>query len=86
MVEREARRGPWRRRKSAGIKARRNGYTHLRDSRHQRATGRLSKITRADVRREGFVSMGPREFVAMFCEHNKVVPRTMVNRIEFEYV
>ena len=46
----------------------------------------LKTITATEVRREGFPSMTPAEFVAFFCEHNKCVPDVYVNRIEFQYV
>lgn len=39
-----------------------------------------------EVIKEGFPKMTPREFVEMFCEHNKVEPARPVNRIEFEHV
>jgi hypothetical protein len=35
---------------------------------------------------EGFPDMTPREFVAMFCKHNKkVTPETVITRIVFAY-
>jgi hypothetical protein len=46
----------------------------------------LWRIDKADVRREGFVSMSRREFIAMFCEHNGCAPYTRVNRIAFEFL
>jgi hypothetical protein len=47
---------------------------------------RLSAMKRSDVRREGFVSMGKSEFIAMFCRHHRVRRSKIVNRIEFEFV
>ena|SRR5436190_14271355 len=47
---------------------------------------KLCNMQRSDVRREGFVSMGKGEFIAMFCRHNKCRPSKRVNRIEFEFV
>lgn len=44
---------------------------------------RLSAITQADVRREGFAS-SPAQFVAMFVRHNGCMPETEVNVIDFE--
>jgi hypothetical protein len=44
---------------------------------------RLDTITADDVRREGFESMTPEEFVDFFCKVNKCEPRTIVTRIEF---
>lgn len=35
---------------------------------------------------EGFPHLSGRQFVAMFCQHMKVQPDQIVNRIEFEYV
>lgn len=46
----------------------------------------LNAITCADVAREGFPDMTPREFVAMLVKHYRVDPSARVNRIEFEYV
>lgn len=39
-----------------------------------------------ECRREGFPGMSPGRFIAMFCDANRVLPSTEVNRIEFEYV
>ena len=41
---------------------------------------------RREVALEGFPEMTPMQFVAMFCEHMKADPYTIVNRIEFEYI
>lgn len=42
---------------------------------------------RAEVIREGFPEMTPREFVQMFCRtHQGCTPSKKVTRIEFEYV
>lgn len=49
----------------------------------------LNEITPLDVLAEGFPGKSTRDFVAMFCEHNrakKVRPDTIVTRIEFAYV
>lgn len=46
----------------------------------------LSKITDADVAREGFPAMDRAEFVAMFCKAFRCKPGTTVTRIEFEKV
>ena len=45
----------------------------------------LNKITKEDCIREGFPEMAPREFVEMFCKHNKYEETKTVNRIVFEY-
>jgi len=47
---------------------------------------RLDAITQDDVIREGFPEMTPAEFVDFFCRSMRVTPKTIVNRIEFEYV
>ena len=47
---------------------------------------RLLSITPEDVVREGFPKMSPAEFVTMFCQEMRCRPKTIVNRIEFEYV
>lgn len=48
---------------------------------------RLDTITKSDVRKEGLPEMSPKEFVTMFCKLNSLCkPRTMVTRIEFDYV
>lgn len=36
--------------------------------------------------KEGFPDMTPQEFVAMFCQHNKCTPETLVHRMEFAYL
>lgn len=41
---------------------------------------------KAEARKEGFPQLSGRQFVAMFCQHMKVDPDHVVNRIEFEYV
>lgn len=46
----------------------------------------LLKITHDDMRREGFPDMTPREFINVFCQHNRCFPYTIVNRIEFGYI
>ncbi|BDD88714.1 hypothetical protein [Desulfofustis limnaeus] len=46
----------------------------------------LAAITDADVVAEGFPDKDQEWFIEMFCRHNRVVPGTVVNRIEFEYV
>ena len=48
---------------------------------------RLNSITADDVRREGFPEMTPREFVRMFvASHESATNRSLVTRIEFDYV
>jgi hypothetical protein len=39
-----------------------------------------------EVSREGFPNLTPRQFVDLFCQHMKVTPNRVVNRIEFKYV
>lgn len=39
-----------------------------------------------EVIKEGFSTMTPMGFVEMFCDHNRVEPARLVNRIEFEHV
>lgn len=46
----------------------------------------LHDITVEDVTKEGFPWWTIRDFVEMFCEHNKCEPSERVNRIEFEYL
>jgi len=46
----------------------------------------LNKITKEDCIREGFPQMEPREFVEMFCKHNKCEQTRTINRIVFEYL
>jgi hypothetical protein len=36
--------------------------------------------------KEGFPTLGPFDFVFMFCEHNRCMDTTVVTRIEFEYL
>lgn len=46
----------------------------------------LDEITPEDVVREGFPEMSCAEFIALFCRtHKGATPRTIINRIEFEY-
>lgn len=40
---------------------------------------------RREVILEGFPEMTPKDFVKMYCLHNKCTPRKRVNRIEFSY-
>jgi hypothetical protein len=47
---------------------------------------RLNTITRADVAREGFPEMGPRQFVKFFCKTNGCARDRLVNVITFEYL
>lgn len=47
---------------------------------------RLDQITQPDVIREGFPGMSPKDFIAMFCEHNGCRPDTVVTRIEFKHL
>ncbi len=44
----------------------------------------LDYMTEADCKREGFPEMTAAQFVEMFCKHNKCLPSTMINRIEFK--
>lgn len=44
----------------------------------------IGQITPEDVALEGFPEMNVPQFVRFFCDHNKVDPLTLVNRIEFE--
>ena len=46
----------------------------------------LDNIQPADVAREGFPGMTPREFVEMFCRNMGGHSVQIVNRIEFKYV
>lgn len=46
----------------------------------------LNAITKEECIKEGFPELEPYEFVEMFVKHNKCLPDTTVNRIEFEYV
>jgi hypothetical protein len=39
-----------------------------------------------ELRAEGFPGIGVWDFIDMFCEHNRIHPHQLVNRIEFEYV
>ncbi len=41
---------------------------------------------KSEVILEGFPKMTGKEFVTMFCEHNKCLRHTPVNRIAFKYV
>lgn len=43
-------------------------------------------ITQEDVFLEGFPDWSPEDFIIMFCKHNKIGRRELVNRIKFEYV
>lgn len=41
---------------------------------------------RKEVEKEGFRDyLDPKEFINMFCQHNKCTPETIVTRIEFKY-
>lgn len=46
----------------------------------------LKKITKRDVRLEGFPHLTPRLFVMMFCAGHACTPEKVVNRIRFEYI
>lgn len=46
----------------------------------------LQAITAEDVAFEGFPNWSPEQFVDFFCNHNKVNPETVVNRIEFDHI
>lgn len=45
----------------------------------------IREITSADVVAEGFPNWCPDQFVDFLCTHHRVVPTTVVNRIEFKY-
>lgn len=48
---------------------------------------RLDTISCIECEREGFPNMTPAQFVEMFCQsHKGVEPRSVINRIEFEYM
>ena len=47
---------------------------------------RLDRITKDEVRREGFPEMSCKGFIFMFCNHMKVFPHRIVTRIEFCYM
>lgn len=48
----------------------------------------LYHITPADVVKEGFAKPNwlTKDFIALFCQHNRCTPDTEVTRIEFSYV
>jgi hypothetical protein len=46
----------------------------------------IDAIDEADVAREGFSEMSPREFVAMFCRTFRMKPRQRITRIEYRFV
>lgn len=46
----------------------------------------LERITFDDCAREGFLGMGPSDFVEFFCRHNGCQRDVEVTRIEFAYV
>jgi hypothetical protein len=46
----------------------------------------IDAIHEADVAREGFPEMSPREFVAMFCRTFRMKPRQRITRIEYRFV
>lgn len=46
----------------------------------------LEAITQEEVIREGFNAWTPDQFIELFCEHNRITPETIVNRIEFAYL
>lgn len=46
----------------------------------------LGDISPQDVHREGFPQLTPRQFVAMFKQHNGGLRDQVVTRIQFEYV
>jgi hypothetical protein len=43
-------------------------------------------VSLRETEREGFPDLTPRQFVDLFCQHMKVTPNRVVNRIEFKYV
>lgn len=46
----------------------------------------LNTITQEDVALEGFPDWTPKQFVNFFCDHNKIEPETIVNRIDYDYI
>ena len=64
------------------------GYHVLIDSRWEALRRMIDEpeYGRQEVILEGFPDLTPEEFVAMYCKHNKCVPETLVNRIEFRRV
>ena len=46
----------------------------------------LWDIDQLDCIREGFPDKSPWEFIEMFCKEMDCTPKTLVNRIEFEYL
>lgn len=49
-------------------------------------TEALNDITQEDVIKEGFPDWTPDDFISFICDHYKVKPDVLVNRIEFEYI
>lgn len=43
----------------------------------------IDEINQSDVDREGFPDMSPEEFIAFYCDFNRVNPGDMCSRIEF---
>lgn len=41
---------------------------------------------KGETAKEGFPDMTPQEFVDMFCKHNKCLPETVINQIEFKHL
>jgi hypothetical protein len=46
---------------------------------------RVDSITKQECIQEGFPEMEPKDFIEMFCKHNKCKPDTIINRIFFLY-
>lgn len=46
----------------------------------------LNAITQEDCELEGFPELTPKQFVEMFCRHNRCTPEQIVNRICFDYI
>lgn len=46
----------------------------------------LNAISKKECVREGFPELEPDKFIEMFARHNRCVPDTIINRIEFEYL
>ena len=79
-------------RKSQGLKRGEKievlGYHRFVDLRWERLDRMITepKYGAAEVIREGFPEMSPREFVNFFCTAMKCQPDTLVHRMEFEHV
>ena len=47
---------------------------------------KLSEITDADIKREGFAKMQRSDFIRLLCKTYNITPETEITRIEYEYV